>query len=342
MKFEPKFTLTPKLLSTINQIERLYGQLEGLRLPKKLELNLHERNLVQSAYVSNSIEGNPLSLMEVTNLLLGDRVPVNRDEKEVYNYHEILSSLDVCLDKPVDLKLINDFHSKLLYGVQDEIAGEIRNDKVVIGKYTKEKTEASIQVKHEPPFHTKDEIEQALVSLNEWLVAALKNQPATLVAGIYHHEFVYIHPYADGNGRTCRLIAALIFLKAGYKINRHFVLDDYYDIDRIQYSDMLHTADSGDKTEWLEYFTDGVNYSLQSALEKAKRSLQTLNIEERLTGRESEVLGIVQERGEITSHIVAEILDVTRQQAHSLLSALVEKGFVDKKGSTKSSYYVLK
>ncbi len=49
------------------------------------------------------------------------------------------------------------------------------------------------------------------------------------------------------------------------KKNKYFVLDDYYDIDRIQYSDKLHSADTGNQTQWLEYFTDGVKYSLQSA-----------------------------------------------------------------------------
>ena len=80
--FEPHYTLSPQLLTSITSIERLYGQIEALRLPQKLELNLKRDNLVQSAYASNKIEGNPLTLPEVTNLLLDDRVPANRDEKE--------------------------------------------------------------------------------------------------------------------------------------------------------------------------------------------------------------------------------------------------------------------
>jgi Fic family protein len=337
----PKYTLTPHIINNISQIERSYGQLEGLRLPKKLELNLKERNLIQSAYVSNSIEGNPLSLPEVTNLLLGDRVPVNRDEKEVTNYHEILSDLADYMDRDFDMDLVLEFHKRLLSGVEDKIAGQIRNEKVVVGKYVDEGGSASVRVKHEPPYHGKSEIAAALEELNAW-EADTKELPTAVKAGIYHHEFVYIHPFSDGNGRTCRLLVALIFLRDNYSINKYFVLDDYYDIDRFDYSDKLHTADFGDKTEWLEYFTDGVNYSLQSALEKAKKSVQNLNIVDRLTGREIETLEIVQQRGQATSAIVAEEFGVSRQQAHSLLNSLVEKGFLDKKGSTKSSYYILK
>ena len=81
--FQPKFTLSAKLLTNITEIERFYGRLEALRVPQNLQLNLERRNLIRSSYISNSIEGNPLSLPEVTNLLLSSRLPVNRDEKEV-------------------------------------------------------------------------------------------------------------------------------------------------------------------------------------------------------------------------------------------------------------------
>ncbi len=339
--FEPKFTLTPKLLNNSTHIERLYGQLEGLRLPKKLELNLRERNLIQSSYVSNSIEGNPLSLPEVTNLLLGERVPVNRDEKEVTNYFGILSDLSDYVNTELSIELMLEIHKRLLTGVQDEIAGHIRNEKVVIGRYVDDGGTTSVRVKHEPPSHTADGISAQLLELFAWAKQATE-LPAPLKAGIFHHHFVYIHPFTDGNGRTCRLLVALLFLKDGYQINRYFVLDDYYDIDRYEYSNSLHTADFGDKTNWLEYFTDGVVFSLQSALDKAKRSSMQLNIEERLTKREAQVLEYAQTNRELTSNEIAEEFEVSRQQAHNLLNALVEKGFLEKKGSTKSSYYILR
>jgi hypothetical protein len=55
--FKPDFKLTKELLENISSVERLYGQIEQLRLPKSLCLNLERNNLIQSAYVSNSIEG---------------------------------------------------------------------------------------------------------------------------------------------------------------------------------------------------------------------------------------------------------------------------------------------
>ena len=342
--FKPNYKLSKNLLTNVTQIERLYGNLEGLKIPKKLELNLERDNLVQSSYVSNSIEGNPLSLREVTNLLLDDRVPVNRDEKEVANYFSILKILSSYAEKPISLNITKDIHRQLMSGVNDKIAGSIRNKKVVIGKYCGNedgKKPFSLEVKHEPPYHQSKQIASALADLYDWYLKDTET-PASIKAGIFHHHFVFIHPFADGNGRVCRLLTALTFLQNDYSINKYFVLDDYYDIDRIQYSDKLHSADSGDKTEWLEYFSDGVKYSLQSALSRIEGALFKLKIEERPTAKERQVLEIVQEQKEVTSSDVAKVLDVSRQQAHSLLKSLIEKGFLTRKGTTKSSYYLMK
>jgi Fic family protein len=342
VSFQPQYELSQALLANVSQIERLYGQIEALQVPKKLELNLERDNQIQSAYVSNSIEGNPLSLREVTNLLLDDRVPVNRDEKEVRNYFDILKMLSQLEEEKITPDLANDLHQKLLRGVNDKIAGKIRNKKVVIGKYVGESQEAmSLEIKHEPPYHRKTNIIKALKKLCGWNEVET-GLPIPIKAGIFHHHFVYLHPFLDGNGRVCRLLTALIFLQNDYRINRYFVLDDYYDIDRMQYSDKLHTADEGDKTEWLEYFTDGIRFSLQAALSRVKEAQLALRVEDRPSPKERRVLEIITERKQVTSSDLVRLLKVSRQQAYNLLKGLMSKGLIDKKGQTKKSYYFLK
>jgi len=335
--FSPKFTLTPKLLTNLTEIERYYGQLEGIRIPQQLQLNLERTNLIQSSYASNSIEGNPLSVGEVTNLILNDRVPTNRSEKEIFNYFSILKQLDKKKNDPFSLSLILDIHSELLNGINDKIKGQIRNVPIVVGR---RQIDQPIIIKHNPPFHDQSGIKNALKDLAEW-ASSTKDSPV-LSAGIFHHEFVYLHPFEDGNGRTCRLLTALILLSHNYQINKYFVLDDYYDIDRLLYSDSLHSADSGDKTIWLEYFTDGVKYSLQSALSKVKEGIAKLSFDVRPSPREQEALEIAKQYKEIISADLVRELKITRQQAFNLLKSLSEKGFLDKKGTTKNSYYVLK
>ncbi|NMC36314.1 Fic family protein [Candidatus Beckwithbacteria bacterium] len=339
--FQPQYSLTNHLFNNVATCERLYGQVEALRLPKQLELNLKRNNLIESAYASNRIEGNPMTLPEVTNLILNDRMPSNRDEKEIANYFAMLEKLDSYAQKPFSAKLVTDLHQEL-FAHFEEGAGRLRNEIVAVSRYTREENgKVKLNIKHMPPYHAKTEIRQALEELLSWAKQQTE-LPVVVKAGIFHHHFVYIHPFLDGNGRICRMLTALLFIKAGYRINRYFILDDYYDIDRNQYSDMLHSADDGDKTQWLEYFSDGVKYSLQSALAKAQTSLQTLHIAQRPSTKERTVLDIMMKYPETTSTEIAGQLQVSRQQAHNLLSGLVEKGLIERKGSTKSSYYVLK
>ena len=339
--FQPKYVLSPQIITNLTQIERLYGQLEGLRIPKKLELNLERDHLIKSTYISNSIEGNPLSLPEVTNLLLGDRVPANRDEREVKNYFDLLKSLDQYVNQPLSLATITDLHGKLLKSVDNEIAGNTRNTRVIVGGYETKDGIPKLHVKHEPPFHKKIEIEQALTELLDWLEQDKDTSPL-LKIGIFHHQYVYIHPFVDGNGRTCRLLTALIFLKYHYQINKYFVLDDYYDLDRFEYSDKLSTAYKGDKSQWLTYFTDGVKYSLQSALSRIETAMQSEKVADRPTPKEQEILTYLGSHAEATSQDIVSEFNVSRQQAHKLLAGLVDKGYVQKKGDTKGSYYKLK
>jgi len=333
-----KYTLTPVILDNIANIERFYGQLEALRIPKKLQLNLERDNLIQSSFISNSIEGNPLSYPEVSNLLLGDRLPANRSEKEVRNYFEILKSLEQRAKKPFNIDGILALHRDLMTRVDDDIAGQIRDSRVVIGNRKISGKKIKIIVKHEPPHHDAESIKKALGDLIEWFNGTNEVLPVIKIA-LFHHLYVFIHPFADGNGRTVRLLTALLLIKAGYAVNKYFVLDDYYDVDRLAYSDALHSADAGRSTQWVEYFTSGIKYSLQSALSKTKNALLTMRVDERPSERQRQVLEIFASNSELTSAEVASALGVSRQQAQNLLAGLVQKGLVKKIGRTKKSYY---
>ena len=335
--FKPMYSVSPKLLGNINELERLYGRLEGMKIPQSLLLNLKRDNLIESSYASNSIEGNSLSQAAVTNLLLNDRVPVNRDEKEIVNYFQVLKTLEKRVKEPINIDLILSIHTELLSGVDDKLKGQIRNKEIVVGNRG---VNGEVFVKHNPPFHDKPSIITALNELTVWMEKS--EELPILKAGLFHHQIVYIHPFIDGNGRTCRLTTALIFLKHHYLINKYFVLDDYYDIDKNNYSDSLHSADQGDKTKWLEYFTNGVKYSLQSALGRIETGMSQLSFEMRPSPREQDALEIIQKYRQVNTADLVREFKITRQQGFNLLKALTEKGYIEKKGSTKDSYYIIK
>lgn len=346
--FKPNYIISPKLLTNLTKIERFYGQIETENLIPSVALRLQNSNIALATHHSTSIEGNPLTPTEVTNVILGDRIPTTKAEKEVRDYFEALVHLDSYKqDKhKLDSSLILELHGLAMRHAKDMRIGQYRNSKVVVGHTEIIDGSATIKVKHDPPAHTESDIEKLINELILWFEAD-KDTPAILKAGIFHHWFVYIHPFFDGNGRVTRLVTSYLLMLSGYEVSRYFIIDDYYDIDRLLYSDMLHSADEGNHTEWLEYFTEGLVYSLQAAIGKINEykeaKLEHVKGDNRalVTKREEDVLRIVMELKTVRSSDISKRFDVTRQQAFRLLDSLVEKQILEKKGKTKASYYKL-
>jgi len=347
--FKPKFRLTNALFTNLTRIERLYGQLEGEKVIPSLALALKQKNLILATHFSTSIEGNPLNEMEVTNIVLGDKIPKTKPEIEVRNYFDVLTSLENIAreNREITEELFLKLHGKLMANIQTKSPGCFRDGRVIVGHYSNDQDRVSIEVKHDPPAHTAKEIIRLVEETLSWLAEDRQTHPI-LKAGAFHHQLAYIHPFYDGNGRMARLLTVLFLIINGYDVSRYFVLDDYYDVDRLLYSDKLHTADLGEKTEWLEYFTEGLIYSLQSALgnirDLKRKKLDEIEGEKRVmvTKREEDVLRIIMDKGKIKTSDIVDYLRVTRQQAHALLDSLVKKNLLTRVGKTKSSYYELK
>lgn len=343
--YKPDFTLNFRILNILASIERLYGKIQGERLIPSLSLRLSQENQILSTHYSTSIEGNPLSPQDVTNVVLGDQIPTTKSEKEVKNYFTILTRLPNQAREriPLSVAFTERLHNILLEGIEEKKdLGTVRDGPVFVGH----KTKLEIVVKHNPPYHTTEEIKKALTALFNWMKEEKELHPL-LKAGIMHHQFAYIHPFFDGNGRLARILTTYYLLLEHYEVSKYFILDDYYDIDRGLYSDCLHSADNGDKTQWVEYFLEGIASSLQAAIaridELKRKHLDDLEGEQRVlvTPREEEVLQIIIDKKAIKSADIEQAFSVTRQQAHALLSSLVTKGLLDKFGTTKKSYYKL-
>lgn len=341
----PKFNYTAKIVNSLASIERLYGQLLGEKLIPSLSYRLAQENQILATHHSTSIEGNPLTPRDVTNIILGDQIPTTKSEKEVKNYFATLNTVFILAkkDEPFSTDLVEKLHKELMQGILINGLGELRNDHVFVGH----KTQTEIVVKHNPPFHTRIEIKQALDTLFNWLEKENLDLHPLIKAAIFHHQFAYIHPFFDGNGRLARILTSYYLLLKRYEVVKYFILDDYYDIDRQQYSDMLHSADNKEDTTWIEYFLEGISYSLQAALSRIdnlkNKEMEEITGEKRVlvTNREEEVLQVVIEKKAIKMTDIQDLLQITRQQAHSLLASLVKKGLLEKFGKTKNSYYKL-
>src|SRR5574342_1411408 len=113
--FAPKFAVTPKLINQLTLIERLYGQLQGESLIPSLTLKLAQENQILATHYSTSIEGNPLSSRDVTNIILNDQIPVTKSETEVKNYFAALNTIFIMAQKrePLTANLTKKLHHEL-------------------------------------------------------------------------------------------------------------------------------------------------------------------------------------------------------------------------------------
>ena len=246
-----KYSMTPVILNNLLDIERNYGRREALRLSDTQQGYLERKNMIQSSYISTSIDGNPLTQSQVSYFLLANRNHANPYEKDIQNYFEILTRLGEISRENLSLSPICRFHVDLKNGVTGENSGELRGQSARINSLENDS----------------ESKQRALEELIAWHNSDTQILPV-IKAAVFHWKFAHIQPFSFGNGAVGRLLTALLLIKAGYEVNKYFVLDDYYDLDRRQYFEALF-GDNSDSTAWVEYFTAGMIYSLRNGLENA-------------------------------------------------------------------------
>lgn len=256
MNFNPKYIISNRLLKNIKEINKLVVELNNKRFPNPIlyQLNLNAKTL--SSYASTSIEGNNLRLTDVKRLLKNNSVNIKDSEREVLNYNEALKFLnDGIKEKSLKLnnRLILKTHrlvtNKLLLG---DNCGKYRQDSVIVhNPLTRE-------IVYIPPDF------QDVKDLMDDLLAFVKKQETEMdpliLAGIFHKQFVLIHPFMDGNGRTCRLVTKVLLAELGLDTFELFSFENFYNLNVTKYFSLV--GESGnyydlqkdvDFTLWLEY-----------------------------------------------------------------------------------------
>ncbi len=221
-----------KMQATFSRLNEKKELLNKSRpLPVAAIQKIKESLSIEWTYNSNSIEGNTLSLRE-TQMVLQEGVTVKgkslREHFEAKNHESALGYL-YKLVKPnyvINTHDILSLHALILRSIEDDTAGRLRNAGVRI-------TGANFV----PPNALK--VSELLDELIEFII----NNPLKLndieLATVFHHRFVWIHPFFDGNGRTARLAMNLILMAKGF--TPAIILRN----DRKKYYDALNAANNG-------------------------------------------------------------------------------------------------
>ncbi|MDZ4289533.1 MAG: Fic family protein [Prosthecobacter sp.] len=189
-------------------IDRLKATLDQHRLlDPAIVRNLREDLIVRWTYHSNAIEGNTLTLRETKVALEGITIGGKslREHLEAVNHRDAIVYLEDLVRKaePLSEWTIKSLHQLILKGIDDDNAGRYRTINVRIAG-----------ARHLPP-------DQVLIpELMERFITWYREEAMSLHpverAARVHSDFVKIHPFVDGNGRTSRLLMNLELMKAGY------------------------------------------------------------------------------------------------------------------------------
>ncbi len=197
-KYMPPYHITPTTLHCIEQIGEALGKLR-IHPDSAIVPRLRRGNRIKTIQASLEIEGNTLSLEQVTAILEGKRVlGLPREIQEVRNAFAAYEELpNWSAHSRKDLLAA---HGLLMDGLVDEI-GRFRSGGVGIHR--------GRQVVHVAP--PADRVPALVNDLLSWLK---KTDELPLVAScVFHYEFEFIHPFQDGNGRLGRLWQTLILSK---------------------------------------------------------------------------------------------------------------------------------
>ncbi len=350
MSFEPKYTITDKILNNLTLISSAREIIEQSHLVPKWEAKLRRQAIIHNTHASTAIEGNKLTLEQVEDLEQGKQViSTAKDKQEVLNCLEAMENIPNITEKgniqTSDLLKIHNLVSKKTLR-SDSDSGRFRKQQVFVGRRIFVGTGFKEVVEYMPP-SCKD-VPKLVREFIDWLnLEKIWEINPVILAAIVHYEIARVHPFIDGNGRTARLFATLILYLSGFDHRRIFALDDFYDKDRPSYYGALKTVQqgNGDLTKWIEYFTDGVVYSVSEVKEiviKIKSTKKTIEQSQIvLTSRQIKIVEQITSKGKVTNKELREIFHVSAQAAHKELTKLVNLKVIKPVGKGRAIHYIL-
>jgi Fic family protein len=234
---------------------------------------LRRRAWVRTIHGTTRIEGNTLSDIEVEALLTdaaAGRVS-DREAREIIGTREALDLVDELVGQPtlgIDEQVIREIHRRVLWGQSPLLTpGEYRRgeNRVVDAD--------GATIFTSPP---SGDVPSLMHDFGSWLTNESGNLDAPTAAALSHLEFVAIHPFNDGNGRTARAISRLILARHGYAFDGLVSLDAQLDLDRAAYFAAIRAAigrsyEPGyDATPFVRFFVDSIMLSADHVLERVR------------------------------------------------------------------------
>jgi Fic family protein len=329
-------------LSRINTAEILPAAAEALRFAAQ----------VGTIHYSTLIEGNRLGVLEAQRAARGELDRTTKAEIELINYVDALGELDRRFEVDgltFDEQLFLDIHREATKGLGGENGpfkphhegtwrdGEVGVFDPISGLLVHE---GSSQI----------EVRPRMLGLIDWINAKVEQPiewPVPVLAGVLHFNIVEIHPFADGNGRTARLLTMAMLMRAGYAPHRLFNFDAHYGKAKDAYLDALRSVrrETLNQETWQRYFLAGLADEYERVagevdrLSAIGRTADGQKIQ--LTTNEQKALTDLKLRGisEFTRMEYQQAAGVSRNTANAEVNRLASRGVLRRLGDGSARRY---
>lgn len=337
--WKPVYAISPAVARALMEIEAAKAVVDSTPLSPAIEAELRHKARVRSTHYSTRIEGNRLTLKQAEQVIEKKKTSFHgreRDVKEVRNYWDALLKVEDWAANRVEFTegLIKRLHAIVDNGKRAKPTSYRDGQNVI-------RDSKSGGIVYLPP-EAKD-VSQLMGEMTRWVRKAEKDKiPVPVIAALLHYQFVTIHPYYDGNGRTARLLATFVLQRDGYGLHGFFSMEEHHARDLAGYYASLavhkgHNYYQGrakaDLTSWIEYFTvllakvftqaknEAIAYS-KTGVPSEPEKLRQLDHRARI------VLSLFAGKDKITSRDAAQALGLSSRMVRIMLRKWVEDGWL--------------
>lgn len=320
-RYNPPFTMTEEITNLVIKIAELTG---AIAFTDSLSKNptLRRENRIHSIYSSLAIERNSLTLDQVSDVIDGKRVlGPPKDIREVQNAYEAYEQLAKL--EPYSMEDLLKAHEIMMLGLIEE-AGTFRSKGA--GVY------AGNHLIHAgtPPQY----IPGLISELFQWLRDSSLHP--LIKSCVFHYEFEFIHPFADGNGRTGRMWHTLILAK-WKEFFLWMPIESLIHEKQEEYYEAINAANTeGESTVFVKFMLEIIKIALEDLTQNVVDHHGKQN-----ASAQDKLLELLAENGSLSAKNAALRLEISERQVQRLLKILKEEGKIKRTGSNRSGAWII-
>ena len=327
-KYVPPFTISNRMLELVGSIMEKVGKLDNFSNLNKMPV-LRRNNRIHSIHSSLAIEANSLSFNQVKDVINGKLVLGNQKEiqevKNAYKAYEMMKEAN-----PYSIKDLLKIHGVMTFLTVEE-SGVFRKGEE--GVFDENGNCIFVCPKG-------DRVNILMNDLFEWLNENKDTIHPLILSSIFHYEFVFIHPFTNGNGRMVRLWQNSIlyqwknifeYLPIESKIHKY--QDEYY-------NSIAQCHKNANSNVFIEFMLKMIDETLDEAISTSHLPItnETINI--------NKLLDVMETGKPMTANEIMEKLEIKSKETlrGRYLDPAIKQGLVnltipDKPTSKNQMYY---